>query len=103
MCLAIPVRVVDLKPEGMARVEVGGVHKDISLLFVEDVAPGDYVLLHVGYAIQKLDPDEAERTLRLFAEVIGGPQGAGEPPGPGGPRGSGDPGPFPPPATSRCK
>jgi hydrogenase expression/formation protein HypC len=43
------------------------VRKEISLALVEDVAVGDYVIVHVGYALQKLDPDEAEKTLELFA------------------------------------
>ena len=69
MCLAIPARVVELLPGEMARIEVGGVRKDCSLALVEGVAPGDYVVLHVGYAIQRLDAAEAERTLALFAEA----------------------------------
>jgi hydrogenase expression/formation protein HypC len=69
MCLAIPARVVELLPGEMARVEVGGVRKDCSLALVDGVAVGDYVVLHVGYAIQRLDAAEAERTLALFAEA----------------------------------
>jgi len=69
VCLAIPARVVELLPDDLARVEVGGVRKDCSLALVEGVAVGDYVILHVGYAIQRLDPDAAERTLALFAEA----------------------------------
>jgi hydrogenase expression/formation protein HypC len=69
MCLAIPVRVVELLPGDQAIVDAGGVRKDISLALVEDVAVGDYVILHVGYALQKLDEDEARRTLELFAQM----------------------------------
>ncbi len=69
MCLAIPARVVELLPGDMARVEVGGVRKDCSLALVDGIAVGDFVVLHVGYAIQRLDPHEAERTLALFAEA----------------------------------
>lgn len=69
MCLAIPARVVELLPDDMARVEVGGVRKDCSLALVDGVAVGDFVVMHVGYAIQRLDPEEAERTLALFAEA----------------------------------
>jgi hydrogenase expression/formation protein HypC len=69
MCLAIPARVVELLPGETARVEVGGVRKDCSLALVDGVAVGDYVVLHVGYAIQRLDAAEAERTLALFAEA----------------------------------
>jgi hydrogenase expression/formation protein HypC len=69
MCLAIPARVVELLPGEMARVEVGGVRKECSLALVDGIALGDFVVLHVGYALQRLDPAEAERTLTLFAEA----------------------------------
>ncbi|MCP5373028.1 MAG: HypC/HybG/HupF family hydrogenase formation chaperone [Hyphomicrobiales bacterium] len=69
MCLAIPARVTDLLDGDMARVDLGGVGKEISLGLVEDVAVGDYVIVHVGYALSKLDPAEAEKTLALFAQV----------------------------------
>jgi len=69
MCLAIPALVVELLPNDMARIDLDGVRKDISLALVEDVAVGDYVIVHVGYALQKLDPDEAAETLALFAEL----------------------------------
>jgi hydrogenase expression/formation protein HypC len=69
MCLAIPVQVVDLLPGDQAIVDAGGVRKEISLALVQDVAVGDYVILHVGYALQKLDEGEAQRTLELFAQI----------------------------------
>jgi hydrogenase expression/formation protein HypC len=69
MCLAIPARVVELLPDNMARISLDGVGKEISLALVEDVAPGDYVIVHVGYALQKLDPEEAAQTLALFAQL----------------------------------
>lgn len=69
MCLAIPAEVVALKDGDMATVSLGGVRKDISLALVEDVALGDYVLVHVGYALQRLSPEEAENTLKLMAEA----------------------------------
>jgi hydrogenase expression/formation protein HypC len=68
MCLAIPARVVELMENDGARVDLGGVRKEISLALVDDVAVGDYVIVHVGYALSKLDPEEAEKTLALFAE-----------------------------------
>ena len=71
MCLAIPALVVELLPADMARIELDGVRKEISLALVEDVAVGDYVIVHVGYALQKLDPEEAAQTLALFAELGG--------------------------------
>jgi len=68
MCLAIPARVVELMENDGARVDLGGVRKEISLALVDDVAVGDYVIVHVGYALSKLDPEEAAKTLALFAE-----------------------------------
>ena len=69
MCLAIPARVEQLIAEDSAIVNLGEVRKEISLALVEDVAVGDYVIVHVGYALQKLDQAEAERTLAMFAEM----------------------------------
>lgn len=69
MCLAIPTRVVELLPDGQALVDLGGVRKTISLELVDDVQPGDYVIVHVGYALTRLDPEEAERTLALMKEA----------------------------------
>jgi hydrogenase expression/formation protein HypC len=70
MCLAIPARIVEIDPAtDMAVVDMGGVRKEISLSLVEDVAVDDYVIIHVGYALSKLDPEEAAKTLALFAEL----------------------------------
>ena len=69
MCLAIPARVVELPEAQIATVDVGGVRKRISLALVDGVALGDYVIVHVGYALTRLDPDEAQRTLDTFAEA----------------------------------
>ena len=69
MCLAIPARVEQLVGEEGAVVNLGGMSKEVSLALVENIAVGDYVIIHVGYALQKLDTDEAERTLAEFAEL----------------------------------
>lgn len=69
MCLAIPARVVELRSDDLAVVDLAGVKKEISLALVENVAVGDYVIVHVGYALNKLDPEEAAKTLALFAEI----------------------------------
>ncbi|MBS0543273.1 MAG: HypC/HybG/HupF family hydrogenase formation chaperone [Proteobacteria bacterium] len=69
MCLAIPARVVELCDKDEALVDLDGVRKRISLAMVEDVAVGDYVIVHVGFALQKLDVEEAEATLALFREI----------------------------------
>ncbi|HET6719650.1 MAG TPA: HypC/HybG/HupF family hydrogenase formation chaperone [Rhodocyclaceae bacterium] len=69
MCLAIPCKVCELRADDTAVIEVGGIRKEISLALVEDVAVGDYVIVHVGYALTRLDPEEAEKTLQTFAEL----------------------------------
>ena len=69
MCLAIPAYVEQLTAENRAIVNLSGVRKEISLVLVEDVAPGDYVIVHVGFALQKLDQQEAKRTLDMFADL----------------------------------
>ncbi|WP_426416035.1 HypC/HybG/HupF family hydrogenase formation chaperone [Aestuariirhabdus sp. LZHN29] len=69
MCLAIPVKVETVQADDMALVDIGGIKKSISIALVDDVAVGDYVILHVGYALNKIDPEEAERTLAMFAEM----------------------------------
>jgi hydrogenase expression/formation protein HypC len=68
MCLAIPGRIIDV--EGTtARVDFGGVTRDADLTLVPGAASGDYVLVHAGFAIQRLDEAEAEETLALFREL----------------------------------
>jgi hydrogenase expression/formation protein HypC len=69
MCLAVPARIVAIGDDGMAKAEVGGIVKDVSLCLVDDVALGDYVIVHVGFALSRLEPEEAEATLALFAEA----------------------------------
>ncbi|AYH46187.1 HypC/HybG/HupF family hydrogenase formation chaperone [Azoarcus sp. DN11] len=69
MCLAIPARIVELLPGDACRVDLGGVRKEISLALVDGAEVGDYVIVHVGFALAKLDQDEAEQTLALFAEA----------------------------------
>ena len=75
MCLAMPVEVIELLPEQRARVSVDGVSREISLALVDDVAVGDFVLLHVGYAIGKLDREEADATLRELAALAASAEG----------------------------
>lgn len=69
MCLAIPVKVVAIGADDSAIVDLGGVRKEVSLALLDGVQVGDYVILHVGYALTRLDPEEAEKTLALFAEM----------------------------------
>jgi hydrogenase expression/formation protein HypC len=76
MCLAIPVRVIEKRSDEQAIVDLSGIRKEISLALVDGVEVGDYVILHVGYALSRLDPDEAERTLALFREAGVAAEGA---------------------------
>ena len=73
MCLAIPVQIKEIIDENTAVAEISGLKKTALL---EDVKVGDYVILHVGYALQKIDPEEAQKTLALFASEA---PAAGEP------------------------
>ena len=69
MCLALPAKVLSLDDGNMATVDVGGINKEISLGLLSDVAIGDYVIIHVGFALSRIDEAEAEKTLALFAEI----------------------------------
>lgn len=69
MCLAIPVRIDSLLDDESAIALIGGLRKEINVSLVDDLREGDYVILHVGFALQKLDEQEAKRTLALFEEM----------------------------------
>ena len=68
MCIAVPCQVISIK-ENMATVEIGGVKREARIDLLEDVSIGDYVILHAGFAIQRLDADAAQETLRLLKEM----------------------------------
>lgn len=68
MCLAVPARVIEIS-EGAGRVDLAGVVREVSFALLPDVRVGDYVLLHAGYALQKVDEAEAEETIRLLAQL----------------------------------
>jgi hydrogenase expression/formation protein HypC len=69
MCLAVPVLVVGLHGEDSADVEVGGITSRVCIALIEGVAPGDYLIVHAGFAITRLDEAEAQKSLALFAEI----------------------------------
>ena len=69
MCLALPALVLARLDGEQAQIDLGGVRKTVSLALVPEAREGDYVIVHVGHAIGLLDPEEAERTLALFAEL----------------------------------
>lgn len=67
MCLAIPAKIVELTADDNALVSLDGVKKEISLALISDAKIGDYVLVHVGFALNTISPEEAEKTLKLMA------------------------------------
>lgn len=72
MCLGVPGRVVELLPEGLTQmgiVDFAGVRKQVCLAYVPEVQPGDYVVVHVGFAITQIDEASAQATLRTFQEM----------------------------------
>ncbi|HZS00820.1 MAG TPA: HypC/HybG/HupF family hydrogenase formation chaperone [Chloroflexota bacterium] len=70
MCLSVPARVTAVHDRHWATVETGGASRRISIDLVEDVQVGDYVLLHVGFALQKIDEAEALATLEAFEQLL---------------------------------
>jgi hydrogenase expression/formation protein HypC len=71
MCLAIPALVLRRLEAEDALIDAGGIEKRVSLALVPEAAVGDYVVVHAGYAISRLDPEEALLTLAMFAEMQG--------------------------------
>lgn len=69
MCLGIPGKIVSIAPTGLAEVDFSGVRRQVSLLLCPEAQAGDYVLVHVGFAIQRLEHEEALETLKLFDEL----------------------------------
>jgi hydrogenase expression/formation protein HypC len=70
MCLAIPAQILEIDDAtDTAIVSLGGVRKPVSLALVDDAVIGDYVLIHVGYALNRISPEEAERTLAMIQEM----------------------------------
>lgn len=69
MCLAVPAKLIE-KEENNGIIETGGVRVSIGLDLVDDVKPGDYLIVHAGFALEKLDQQEAEKRLKLFDELV---------------------------------
>jgi len=70
MCLAIPSGIIEIR-DNMATIDLGGIRREVSLLLLpEEASVGDYVLVHAGFAIQKIDKEAAEETLKLFEEIV---------------------------------
>jgi hydrogenase expression/formation protein HypC len=72
MCLAVPGRIVDIFESGgtrMARLDFGGIQKQVCLAYLPDAVVGDYAIVHVGFAISRIDEASAQESLRLFREM----------------------------------
>jgi hydrogenase expression/formation protein HypC len=68
MCLGVPAKILEIS-DGAAVVELGGVRREISVMLVDDVSVGGWVIVHAGFAIEKLSEEEAQQTLSLFREI----------------------------------
>ena len=69
MCLAVPAKILEITDDQLATVDFGGVQRVISLQLLPEAQPGDYVLIHTGFAISVVDPKEAAITLQMVAEM----------------------------------
>ena len=69
MCLAVPARVAVLLGDQWVETEIGGIRSRVSIALIDDVAVGDYLIVHAGFAITRLDVEEAEKSLALFAAI----------------------------------
>ena len=73
MCLAVPAKVLEIK-DAVGKVEISGVTRDVSMILLPEAKPGDYVLVHAGFAMQIVDEKEAEETYALLDEMNGAPR-----------------------------
>ena len=69
MCLGIPAKIVRIK-NNMGTIDIEGTQREVSLLLQEDAKVGDYVIVHAGFAIQKIDEEEALETLRFLRQIV---------------------------------
>jgi hydrogenase expression/formation protein HypC len=70
MCLAVPMKIIEIRPDGRGVAELDGSCQVVDISLIEDVRLGTYVIVHAGYAIETLDQEEAAATLALFAEIV---------------------------------
>jgi hydrogenase expression/formation protein HypC len=71
MCVAVPAEIVEIKEFDVAVIEIGGARKNVSLMLIDGVEVGDFVLVHAGFAIDKIDEQEAQTTMALLEELAG--------------------------------
>jgi hydrogenase expression/formation protein HypC len=69
MCLGVPARIIEVKSPYLGRADVAGVTRDVGLQLIENPAVGDWVLIHAGYAINRMDEDQARETIGLLEEL----------------------------------
>ena len=72
MCLAVPGQIIDIRDDRgtrMATIDFDGIHKEICLAYLPDIGIGDYAIVHVGFAISRIDEASAKETLAMFAEL----------------------------------
>jgi hydrogenase expression/formation protein HypC len=70
MCLAVPMKIIELRADGKGVAELDGSCQVVDLSLISDASLGSYVIVHAGYAIETLDQEEANATLALFAEIV---------------------------------
>ncbi len=69
MCLAVPAKIIELKENQMASVEITGIVRDVSIMLLDDVQPGEYVLVHAGFALEKVDEKTAQQTIKDLESI----------------------------------
>ena len=70
MCLAIPGQLIELQEDGLGKVDFGGVKRSVNVMFTPEAKPGDWVLVHVGFALAQVDEEQAKATIDLLGEAI---------------------------------
>ncbi|HUJ91772.1 MAG TPA: HypC/HybG/HupF family hydrogenase formation chaperone [Gaiellaceae bacterium] len=78
MCLGVPGRILERVDDDLARVDFTGVRRNVNVAFTPEAEPGDWVLVHVGFALARIDEDEARATLELLGEAIAAELGASQ-------------------------
>jgi hydrogenase expression/formation protein HypC len=71
MCVAVPGEILSVGADGTAEVDFGGTLRTISLALLSEADIGEFVIVHAGFALHKVDPDEARETIELFREALG--------------------------------
>ena len=70
MCVAVPGKILSIDEDDMAVVDFGGVNREVSLAFLDEPCVGEFVIVHAGFALHKVDPDEARETVELMRQAL---------------------------------